>query len=133
MEARSVLRVEFLPDSQPEHVVRLVPWASVEPPHPARFTLPPEQSRGRPFRLLARPMPIEVSSVVPDGPPIRMIWERQDHIVARSWGPERIATGWWRAEDVERDYFRAEWENGTQVWVYRDQRSGRWFLQGYFD
>ena len=53
--------------------------------------------------------------------------------VVRSWGPERIATGWWRAQDVERDYYRAEWEDGTQVWVYRDQRNGRWFFHGFFD
>ena len=65
--------------------------------------------------------------------PIRMVWQREDCRVVRSWGPERIATGWWRAEDVERDYYRAEWEDGTQVWVYRDQRNGRWFLHGFFD
>ncbi len=53
--------------------------------------------------------------------------------MVRSWGPERIATGWWRAQDVERDYYRAEWEDGTQVWVYRDQQNGRWFLHGFFD
>jgi hypothetical protein len=28
---------------------------------------------------------------------------------------------------------RAEWDNGTHVWVYRDHRAGRWFLHGYFD
>ena len=78
-------------------------------------------------------MPIDVTSIVPDGPPIRMVWNRQDCLVVRSWGPERIATGWWRAQDVERDYYRAEWEDGTQVWVYRDQRNGRWFLHGFFD
>ena len=61
-----------------------------------RFTLPPEQSRGRPLRLLGRPQPIDVTSIVPDGPPIRMVWKRQDCLVVRSWGPERIATGWWR-------------------------------------
>jgi protein ImuB len=92
-----------------------------------------EQSRGRPCRLVGIPVPIEVTSIVPDGPPIRMMWKREDCHVSRCWGPERIATGWWRAEDVERDYYRAEWEDGTQVWVYRDQRNGRWFLHGFFD
>jgi len=133
LEARAVLRAELVPDSQPEHVVRLVPWTNVLPPCTHRFTLPPEQSRGRPFRLLGIPQPIDVSSIVPDGPPYRMVWQREDCLVVRSWGPERIATGWWRAQDVERDYYRAEWEDGTQVWVYRDQRSGRWFLHGFFD
>ena len=36
----------------------------------------------RPFRLLGDPQPIEVASVIPDGPPIRMVW--QDQIVAWS-------------------------------------------------
>jgi len=133
LEARAVLRAEVLPDSQPEHVVRLVPWTNDRPLKTDRFTLPAEQSRGRPFRLLGIPQPIDVSSIVPDGPPIRMVWQRQECLVVRSWGPERIATGWWRAQDIERDYYRAEWEDGTQVWVYRDQRSGRWFLHGFFD
>jgi len=133
LEAGAVLRVELLADSQPEHVVRLVPWTNADRRKPDQFTLPPEQSRGRPLRLLGRPEPIDVTSIVPDGPPIRMVWNRQDCLVVRSWGPERIATGWWRSQDVERDYYRAEWEDGTQVWVYRDQHNGRWFFHGFFD
>ena len=133
LEAKAVLRVEHVPDAQPEHVARLVPWTNSEPPRKDGFTLPPEQSRGRPFRLLNRPLPIDVSSIVPGGPPIRMVWNKQPYLVVRSWGPERIATGWWRAQDVERDYYRAEWEDGTQVWIYRDPRNSRWFLHGFFD
>jgi protein ImuB len=133
LEAGAVLRVELLPDSQPEHVVRLVPWTNADRRETEPFTLPPEQSRGRPLRLLGIPQRIDVTSTVPDGPPIRMVWNRQDWQVVRSWGPERIATGWWRAQDIERDYYRAEWEDGTQVWVYRDRRDGRWFFHGFFD
>jgi protein ImuB len=133
LEDKAVLRVEILPDAQPEHAVRLVPWTKSEPAKTGNFTLPPDQSRARPFRLLGTPQPIDVASVVPDGPPFRMVWKNQDRLVVRSWGPERIATGWWRAQDVERDYYRAEWEDGTQVWVYRDQKIGRWFLHGFFD
>jgi protein ImuB len=133
LEANAVLRVEFVADSQPEHVVRLVPWTKTKPPDTDGFMPLPEQSRGRPCRLFGSPVPIEVASIVPDGPPIRMVWKRDDCRVVRSWGPERIATGWWRAVDIERDYYRAEWEDGTQVWVYRDQRNGRWFLHGFFD
>jgi protein ImuB len=133
LQAKAVLRVEVVPDAQPEHVVRLVPWTSVEPTKSEPFRLPPEQARGRPLRLLGIPQPIQVTSIVPDGPPIHMAWQGQDCVVVRAWGPERIATGWWRAEDIQRDYYRAEWEQGTQVWVYRDQRTGRWFLHGFFD
>jgi protein ImuB len=133
LEPKAVLRAEVLADSQPEHVVRLVPWTTAEPMKTGRYTMSPEQSRGRPLRLLSIPQAIEVTSIVPDGPPLRMVWQRQDCLVVRAWGPERIETGWWRAQDVERDYYRAEWEDGTHVWVYRDQKSGRWFLHGFFD
>jgi protein ImuB len=133
--ASAVLRVEVLPDSQPEYAVRLVPWASenAEMSRIDGFTLPPEQSRGRPARLLRKAQPIDVTSIIPEGPPIRMVWQGEDRRVVRSWGPERIATGWWRAQDVERDYYRAEWEDGIHVWVYRDQKSSCWFLHGFFD
>ena len=133
LEAKAVLRVETIADSQPEHAVGLVPWTKVERAKKDEFTLPLEQSRARPFRLLGIPQPIDVASVVPDGPPFRLVWQRQESLVVRSWGPERIATGWWRAQDVERDYYRAECEDGTHVWIYRDQKNGRWFLHGFFD
>jgi protein ImuB len=133
LDPKSVLRVELVPDAQPEHAVRLVPWTSAEPAKNDSFTMTPEQSRGRPIRLIYRPLPIDVSSIVPDGPPVRMTWNRQDFLVIRAWGPERIAAGWWRAHDVERDYYRVEWEDGAQVWVYRDQRNERWYLHGFFD
>jgi protein ImuB len=133
LHATAVLRAEVLPDSQPEHTVRFVPWTGSITTKSAGFALSPEESRARPARLLSSPQPIQVSSIVPDGPPFRMVWQRQERLVIRSWGPERIATGWWRDHDVERDYFRAEWEDGTQVWVYCDQRNGHWFLHGFFD
>ncbi len=128
-----VLRVEVLPDAQPERAVQLTPWAQARPTGPGEFSLPPEQSRCRPFRLLGLPQPIAVVSVVPDGPPIRLTWRTHECRVVRSWGPERIATGWWRARDVERDYYRAELEDGTHAWIFRDRRGGRWFLHGFFD
>lgn len=46
-------------------------------------------------------------------------------------GPERIQTGWWDDQHVERDYFIAQDEQGKFCWIYRE-RGGRWFLHGYF-
>jgi protein ImuB len=133
LQADAVLRVECLPDAQPEHVVRLVPW-TIPVAGPAElYHLPTELARGRPLRLLAEPRPIEVSWVAPDGPPIRVVWRGRDRPVVRAWGPERIATGWWRGPDLERDYYRAEWEEGTHAWIYRDRRTGLWLLHGFFD
>jgi protein ImuB len=133
LEDKAVLRVEILADSQPEHAVRLVPWTNPKPGKTDMFTLHPELSRARPYRLLGIPQPIDVASVVPDGPPFRMVLQKQDCRVLRSWGPERIATSWWKAQDIERDYYRVECEDGTHVWIYRDQKNGRWFLHGFFD
>jgi protein ImuB len=133
LEAKSVLRVELVPDAQPEHVVRLVPWTEGRLRPQETFRIVPELARGRPIRLLDRAVPIEVISINPDGPPLRLTWKGRDCVVMRSWGPERIATGWWRAQDVERDYYRVEWEDGTHMWVYRDPRDRCWFLHGFFD
>jgi protein ImuB len=52
--------------------------------------------------------------------------------VTRSWGPERIETGWWRGRTLRRDYWRIEIDSGAQLWIYRDLRSGRWYLHGAF-
>ena len=35
------------------------------------------------------------------------------------------------AQDVERDYYRVEWDDGTQAWIYRDDAGklvSAWFL-----
>ena len=60
-------------------------------------------------------------------PPVR----GQQHRVTRSWGPERIQTGWWRGNYIRRDYYRVQTDTGRSFWLFRAQ--GRWFLQGVFD
>jgi protein ImuB len=126
----AVLRVEVRPDPQPEHAVALVPWHS----HSADDTpFIAEQWRNRPMRLLPSPERIEAMSVVPDGPPLRMTWQGRSHRVARHCGPERIETGWWRTDDARRDYYRVQWDDAAEAWVFRDRRSGDWYLHGFFD
>lgn len=46
--------------------------------------------------------------------------------------PRRIESGWWDGFDVARDYFVALSRAGERLWVFRDRRSGRWFLHGLF-
>jgi protein ImuB len=133
LDDNAVLRPEILADAQPEHAVRFVPWKGSKSSTSIPLAFTPEHCRSRPSRLLQDPEQIDVSSVVPDGPPLRLVWQQEDRRVLRSWGPERIATGWWRAQDVERDYYRAECDDGTHVWIYREPKKGRWFLHGYFD
>ena len=52
-------------------------------------------------------------------------------------GPERIETGWWDEAAVARDYYIAQAEDGSLVWVFRARLPGApdepiWHLQGLF-
>ncbi len=48
-------------------------------------------------------------------------------------GPERIETGWWDGEPVNRDYFVAANPAGETFWIYRERRDpGAWYLHGVF-
>ncbi len=86
----------------------------------------------RPARLLARPTPIRVIALVPDGPPTWLAYRGREYRIAHAQGPERLETAWWRGPDVRRDYFRVSAENGEQFWIFHDATSGAWYLHGYF-
>jgi protein ImuB len=95
----------------------------------------------RPIRLFARPEPVDVTALVPDGPPIRFRWRHVHHEIARAEGPERIAMEWWHDAEgtpLTRDYFRVEDRSGMRVWLYREGlfhrevAQPRWFLHGLF-
>ncbi|MGB0721265.1 MAG: Y-family DNA polymerase [Gammaproteobacteria bacterium] len=47
-------------------------------------------------------------------------------------GPERIETGWWDGHDVARDYFIVQDGRLRRRWIFRDRRTGGWFVQGFF-
>lgn len=103
---------------------------------PAPAGAPPR----RPLRMFEIPEPVDVLAEVPDGPPVRFVWRRVTHAVARAEGPERIALEWWRrgGAGLTRDYFRVEDVDGARFWLYRDglylreAEHPRWFLHGLF-
>jgi protein ImuB len=99
--------------------------------HAHRCTLgvPPD----RPLRLLRQPVALAAISVMPDGPPFRFRFHSQEHRIVRSWGPERIETGWWRGRPIARDYYRVETATGQRFWLFRSLDDGRWFLHGNFE
>lgn len=108
-------------------------FLSVPPP---KFEFSPECLRvfvHRPLLLWPEPVPVEVTSVVPDGPPIRFRWEGEDHAVARARGPERVEAGWWRGGDVRRDYYMVTTASGGRFWIFRQRDDGRWFMHGGFE
>jgi protein ImuB len=142
---KSVLRPRLCPDPQPEYAGRLEtvlaetnPKSAKHPGgRPADDSVPDYQLIAgpavRPLCLKSRPAPIEVVSVVPDGPPVRFRWHRAEYVVSCSWGPERIDTGWWRGPHVERDYYRVETATGQRFWLFRQGDIGKWFLHGAFE
>ena len=129
--AGRVRRPEPTGDPLPERAFGLVPaldgdWAAV--PTPDGWL-----AGTRPAVLLDPPEPVRVHSLVPDGPPFRLARRgRAAADVPAAWGPERVQTGWWRGPRVDRDYWRAELAGGELVWLFRDLRTGRWFLHGFF-
>ncbi|MEX0717390.1 MAG: DNA polymerase Y family protein [Planctomycetaceae bacterium] len=127
----AVLRPRLVPDAQPEHACRFEPALendSARQDQPMRSTRLP-----RPLHLLIEPAAVEVVSVVPDGPPVRLRWRNHSHVVRFAWGPERIAAGWWRSPHVERDYYRVETDDGRRFWLYREETASRWYLHGTFE
>jgi protein ImuB len=138
--ARAVLR----PDPQPEYAYRLesvlqtsAPKSVAAKKRPPRIE--PEEAGYvpshalRPLQVLPTPVAIDVLAVVPDGPPVRFQWGETAYRIARSWGPERIETGWWRERDVARDYYRVATEDGNRFWLFRRRDDGRWYVHGCFD
>ena len=102
----------------------------------------------RPTLLLVRPRPIRVMAagsqdrnalrfgdpVVPEGPPIWFHMDGQDHHVAASAGPERIEPEWWNHRCPTmvstRDYFKIQDDQGRWLWIYRELKTGWWFVHG---
>jgi protein ImuB len=150
----AVTRPALVPDPQPEYACRFQPLIQMKTPSGLRrggevvrrsdsgmallppshhFTISPPRLVHRPVRLWPTPAPIEVMRIVPDGPPGKFRWAGTDYRVARAWGPERIATGWWRGDDVHRDYYMVATDTGARFWLFLRQDDNRWFLHGCFD
>ncbi len=89
--------------------------------------------RHRPVRIFPRPIPIEVTALVPLGIPQRFHHAGTNYTAIHCQGPERIETGWWRAADIHRDYYMVETTEGTRWWLFRRMDDGHWFLHGCFD
>jgi len=127
---RAVLRPQLQPDAQPEYACRYEPWlsAATRPaPAPGAPSAP-----CRPAFLKRQPPMIAVISIAPEGAPRQFVWNERRYTVERSWGPERIETGWWREADVRRDYYLVETTTGERFWMFRDLRDQSWRLHGAF-
>jgi protein ImuB len=129
--ADRVYRVEPVQSLVPERMVRKVP-ALARPTN----TLWPE-NLPRPTRLLDPPEPVVAIALLPDHPPVQIVWRRVRHKVTQADGPERIAPEWWCGDKdgPSRDYYRLETDKGGRYWVFRDAPAadgGRWWMHGFF-
>ena len=132
----AVVRARLVPDSQPELAVAHEPCVAVS--RGLKATGAEQRENGlhfstRPLRLFAPPQRIEATTAGPEGAPMHFRWDRRDHRVIRSWGPERIETGWWRDTPICRDYFRVVTQSGQHFWLFRCFEQAVWFIHGAFD
>ncbi|NKL91690.1 Y-family DNA polymerase [Rhizobium leguminosarum] len=96
----------------------------------------------RPVRLLARPEQVDVMALLPDHPPVWIMWRGKRRKVKNADGPERIFGEWWERNSemaAVRDYFVVEDEGGERLWIFRsgdgvDTETGshKWFVHGVF-
>ena len=126
---QAVLRPELTADPLPERDARLPAVAERKRRggSPARHA-----ATQRPLLLMTPPAALEVLAIAPDGPPMSFRWNGEQHVVAHSWGPERIESGWWRGPSVRRDYYRVETKSGQRYWLFRRLPGGQWYLHGEF-
>jgi len=142
----SVVRPRLLPEAQPELTWRYEPWVGGAQRRPASSAKKRPAQRQtfshcasckwpltRPLSLAQRPVLLEVVSMAPHGPPLAFSLFGQQHRIERTWGPERIQTGWWRGRSVRRDYYRVETITGRWFWLFRQLSDGRWYFHGAFD
>lgn len=92
-------------------------------------------SADRPPLLLSMPEPIEVVSLQTEGPPLQLSRHGHSGTLLTSFGPERIEPQWWVRQAQlcstdTRDYFKVQDDQGTWLWIYRELKTGRWFVHG---
>jgi protein ImuB len=127
---RAILGVRLLAEAQPE---RAYCYDSLfDGKRRGGKCSPTRDLPPRPLQLLKRPIRLAAVSIMPDGPPLHFTLPAGQQRVARSWGPERIQTGWWRGQPIHRDYYRVETSTGARYWLFGRRSDGNWFLHGIF-
>ena len=91
----------------------------------------------RPSLLLSRPERIEVTSMIPDYPPMLFTYKGEVHYIKKADGPERIEREWWLDNGEHRDYYYVEDHQGKRYWLFRSghytgSQAGQWFIHGFF-
>jgi protein ImuB len=132
-ERRTALQVVREVERRPPLVAAGDP--SPRAPRARPLTSAPPQVRGtvreRPARFFEQPASLDAEIGAAGEIVSARLLGRRRKVEAYA-GPERLCGEWWEAA-YARDYYRVQFEGLGQVWVYRDQRDGRFYLQGMFD
>lgn len=110
-------------------------WRTLAPDDAATgAAVPPTPPSGLTLQRLPEPRPLVVRSR-----------PRRDHLLpvayreGRTWrtlvegaGPDRVSGGH-GGEPFAREYYRCVTDEGRMVWLFRDVRTGGWYLHGWWD
>ena len=128
----NILR-RYLPDEHhlPERSVKPATSLTEKP------SIPWPTNKLRPIRLLKEPKHIEVTAPIPDYPPMNFRYEGKLYKVKKADACERIEAEWWLSNELHRDYYVVEDEEGKRYWLFRsghynDQEKPAWFIHGFF-
>jgi hypothetical protein len=86
------------------------------------------------LQLLPEPQRVTVATVPRRGDDVPRAYRDASgtHDILDAAGPDRVSGGRWD-DAYAREYFRCVIESGRLVWLYRDARSGAWYLHGWWD
>lgn len=93
-----------------------------------------DTTAGLTLQLLPEPRPLTIESLDrrDHALPVRYRDGGAWHDILTAAGPERVSGGQWEGP-FAREYWRIISVDGSIVWVYRDGRTGHWFLHGWWD
>ena len=122
------------PDSWREEAVGVLPYALSSP---VRAPLP-GRSPATGALAVRRFRPAQEIEVLMgrDGPTALRGHETTARVLIAA-GPYRLQGEWWRGPEEDGDWSRDYWDvhasDGAVYRMHQDQRSGRWYLDGYYD
>lgn len=146
---QNVLQLFVEDDHRPEQAMSARPWRAEKAkggakggarPRRSKKTAPPQDEANAPvqsaFDLPEVPLPAQPRPAWLLEKPLKLatrddrpIYRRPLKRLTRT---ERIESGWWDGEGVERDYYVAADDQGRMFWLYRERIGGQWYLQGLF-
>jgi protein ImuB len=93
----------------------------------------PNEIANRPSCILTPPEEITAIAMLPDHPPSQIRWKNSNYLITQGYGPERIGNEWWKDKTFnlsEREYFRVQDNLGRWLWLFRNRKTHKWFIQG---